>query len=101
VTISWFFNLIHHPEVNFQFLLGLIFYPFSIIIGISLRDCLLASKLIGIKVSLNEVSIYVCIFKSLFIDYYSLLPIKNSVKFVNYAMNLYPIIHFHYIYLEH
>lgn len=57
VVISWFFGLIHYPEINFQFLLGLAFYPFAIIIGISLRDCLLASKLIGIKVSLNEVSI--------------------------------------------
>lgn len=55
VTISWFFNLVHHPEINFQYLLGLIFYPFAMIIGISLRDCLLASKLIGIKLSLNEV----------------------------------------------
>ena len=54
-TVSWFFNLIHHPEINFQFLLGLLFYPFAIIIGIPLRDCLLASKLIGIKLSLNEV----------------------------------------------
>ncbi len=57
-TISWFFSLIHHPEVNFQFIFGLLFYPFSIIIGISLRDSLLASKLIGIKVSLNEVSVH-------------------------------------------
>jgi CNT family concentrative nucleoside transporter len=55
VTISWFFNLVHHPEINFQYLLGLIFYPFAMIIGIPIRDCLLASKLIGIKVSLNEV----------------------------------------------
>ncbi|CAF0789122.1 unnamed protein product [Adineta ricciae] len=57
-TISWFFNLIHHPEINFQFLLGLIFYPFAIIIGIPISDCLLASKLIGIKVSLNEFIAY-------------------------------------------
>ncbi|CAF1253529.1 unnamed protein product [Adineta steineri] len=57
-TISWIFNLIRHPEINFQFLLGLIFYPFSIIIGIPLQDCLLASKLIGIKVSLNEFIAY-------------------------------------------
>jgi concentrative nucleoside transporter, CNT family len=56
MTMSWLFNIIHHPEINFQYLLGLLFYPFSIIIGIPLRDCLLASKLIGIKVSLNEVS---------------------------------------------
>jgi len=55
VTIAWFFNLVHHPEVNFQYLLGLVFYPFALIIGVPLRDCLLASKLIGIKVSLNEV----------------------------------------------
>ena len=54
-VISWLFNLVHHPEINFQFLLGLIFYPFSFIIGIPPRDCLLASKLIGIKISLNEV----------------------------------------------
>ncbi|UJR10076.1 hypothetical protein I4U23_014298 [Adineta vaga] len=58
MTISWLFNLIHHPEINFQFLLGLIFYPFSIIIGIPFHDCLLASKLIGIKVSLNEFIAY-------------------------------------------
>ena len=57
MVISWFFSLIHHPEINFQFLLGLVFYPFAMITGISLRDCLLSSKLIGIKVSLNEVSI--------------------------------------------
>jgi pyrimidine nucleoside transport protein len=57
VTISWLFNLVHHPEVNFQYLIGLIFYPFAVIIGISFRDCLLASKLIGIKVALNEVKI--------------------------------------------
>jgi nucleoside permease NupC len=55
LTISWFFNLVHHPEINFQYLLGLAFYPFALVIGIPLRDCLLASKLIGIKVSLNEV----------------------------------------------
>ena len=55
VTIAWFFSIIHHPEVNFQYLLGLLFYPFSVVIGVSLRDCLLASKLIGIKISLNEV----------------------------------------------
>jgi len=55
VTISWFFALVHHPEINFQFILGLLFYPFALIIGIPIRDCLLASKLIGIKVSLNEV----------------------------------------------
>ena len=53
--ISWLLNLVHHLEINFQFLLGLIFYPFSFIIGIPPRDCLLASKLIGIKISLNEV----------------------------------------------
>jgi pyrimidine nucleoside transport protein len=57
ITISWFFNLVHHPEVNFQFLLGLLFYPFAVIIGIPFRDCFLASKLIGIKVSINEVRI--------------------------------------------
>lgn len=55
VTIAWFFGMIHHPEVNFQYLLGLLFYPFAVIIGIPLRDCLLSSRLIGIKVSLNEV----------------------------------------------
>lgn len=55
VSISWFFNLVHHPEINFQYLLGLLFYPFSIVIGIPLSDCLLAAKLIGIKISLNEV----------------------------------------------
>ena len=55
-TISWLFALVHHPEINFQYLLGLVFYPFAMIIGIPIRDCLLASKLIGIKVSLNEVS---------------------------------------------
>jgi nucleoside permease NupC len=59
VTIAWFFNLVHHPEVNFQFLLGLAFYPFALIIGVPLRDCLLASKLIGIKVALNEVRKYI------------------------------------------
>ena len=58
VTISWLFNLVHHPEINFQYLLGLVFYPFALITGISLRDCLTGSKLIGIKVSLNEVRIY-------------------------------------------
>jgi len=57
VTISWFFNLVHHPEINFQYILGLLFYPFALIIGVSLRDCLLASRLIGIKVALNEVKI--------------------------------------------
>ncbi|CAF2016171.1 unnamed protein product [Rotaria magnacalcarata] len=58
VTISWLFNMVHHPEVNFQYLLGLLFYPFAVIIGIPFRDCLLASKLIGIKVSLNEFIAY-------------------------------------------
>ncbi|CAF2950407.1 unnamed protein product [Rotaria sp. Silwood2] len=58
ITISWFFGLIHHPEINFQFLLGLICYPFAMIIGIPIRDCLLASKLIGIKTSLNEFIAY-------------------------------------------
>ncbi|CAF2723753.1 unnamed protein product [Rotaria sp. Silwood2] len=58
VTISWFFDLLHHPEINFQFLLGLLFYPFSMIIGIPLCDCLLSSKLIGIKISLNEFIAY-------------------------------------------
>jgi CNT family concentrative nucleoside transporter len=62
ITISWFFNLVHHPEVNFQFLLGLLFYPFALIIGIPLRDCFLASKLIGIKVSINEVRIEIRLF---------------------------------------
>ena len=57
VTIAWFFSLVHYPEVNFQYILGLLFYPFALIIGIPLKDCLLASKLIGIKVSLNEVRI--------------------------------------------
>lgn len=56
VSISWTFSLVRHPEVNFQYLLGLLFYPFAVITGISFRDCLLGSKLIGIKVSLNEVS---------------------------------------------
>lgn len=55
VTISWLFSLVHHPEINFQFILGILFYPFALVIGIPIRDCLLASKLIGIKVSLNEV----------------------------------------------
>jgi nucleoside permease NupC len=54
-AISWFFNLVHHPEINFQYLLGLVFYPFAIIIGIPLRDCRLSARLIGIKISLNEV----------------------------------------------
>lgn len=54
--ISWLFDLVHHPEINFQTLLGFLFYPFSILIGVPFQDCLLASKLIGIKVSLNEVS---------------------------------------------
>ncbi|CAF2479322.1 unnamed protein product [Rotaria sp. Silwood2] len=58
VSISWLFNLVRHPEVNFQYLLGLIFYPFALITGISFRDCLLASKLIGIKVSINEFIAY-------------------------------------------
>ncbi|CAF4644788.1 unnamed protein product [Rotaria sp. Silwood1] len=57
-AISWLFSLIHHPEINFQFLLGLLFYPFSIIIGIPLRDCLVSSELIGIKISLNEFIAY-------------------------------------------
>ena len=57
-VVSWLFTLIHHPEINFQYILGLLFYPFSVIIGIPLRDCLLSSKLIGIKVSLNEVSVW-------------------------------------------
>lgn len=56
VTISWLFSLVYHPEVNFQYLLGLCFYPFAIIIGIPLSDCFLSSKLIGIKISLNEVA---------------------------------------------
>ena len=56
LTISWLFALVHHPEINFQYILGLLFYPFALIIGIPIRDCLLASKLIGIKVSLNEVT---------------------------------------------
>ena len=58
VTISWFFSLVHYPQVNFQYLLGLVFYPFALIIGIPTRDCMLASKLIGIKVSINEVSFF-------------------------------------------
>ncbi|CAF3658181.1 unnamed protein product [Rotaria sp. Silwood1] len=58
IVISWFFSLVHHPEINFQYLLGLLLYPFSIIIGIPLRDCLLSSKLIGIKISLNEFIAY-------------------------------------------
>ncbi|CAF1414845.1 unnamed protein product [Adineta ricciae] len=58
VTIAWFFSLVHYPEVNFQYILGLLFYPFALIIGIPLKDCLLASKLIGIKVSLNEFIAY-------------------------------------------
>ncbi|CAF0729652.1 unnamed protein product [Rotaria sordida] len=58
VSISWLFNLVHHPEVNFQYILGLVFYPFALITGISLRDCLIGSKLIGIKVSLNEFIAY-------------------------------------------
>ncbi|CAM4803351.1 unnamed protein product [Rotaria magnacalcarata] len=58
VTISWLFGLIHHPEINFQSLLGLVFYPFSVVIGIPFRDCLLSSKLIGIKISLNEFIAY-------------------------------------------
>ncbi|CAF3604560.1 unnamed protein product [Rotaria socialis] len=57
-TISWLFGLIHHPEINFQSLLGLVFYPFSVVIGIPFRDCLLSSKLIGIKISLNEFIAY-------------------------------------------
>ena len=86
-TISWFFNLIHHPEINFQFLLGLIFYPFAMIIGIPIRDCLFASKLIGIKISLNEVRIFHLKLSILFIEKFSLLRIKNWVKSVNYEMN--------------
>src|SRR4051794_17319760 len=62
VTISWLFNLVHHPEINFQYILGLLFYPFALIIGVPFSDCLLASKLIGIKVSLNEVRIYIYYF---------------------------------------
>ncbi|CAF4391405.1 unnamed protein product, partial [Adineta steineri] len=58
ITIAWFFGLVHHPEVNFQYLLGLVFYPFAIIIGVPLQDCFLGSKLIGIKVSLNEFIAY-------------------------------------------
>ncbi|CAF1573027.1 unnamed protein product, partial [Didymodactylos carnosus] len=58
VTISWLFALIHHPEVNFQYILGLLFYPFAVIIGIPLHDCLVSSKLIGIKVALNEFIAY-------------------------------------------
>lgn len=90
ITISWLFDLIHHPEINFQFLLGLLFYPFSMVIGIPLRDCLLSSKLIGIKISLNEVG------NQYFLNYFlkfsfvlmnSLLRIKNLVKYVNYVMN--------------
>jgi len=71
ITISWLFNLVHHPEVNFQYILGLLFYPFAVIIGVSFRDCLLASKLIGIKVSLNEVrtDIYNFYFNNLFSIY--------------------------------
>ncbi|UJR35986.1 hypothetical protein I4U23_028726 [Adineta vaga] len=58
VTISWLFALVHYPEVNFQSILGFLFYPFALIIGIPSKDCLLASKLIGIKVSLNEFIAY-------------------------------------------
>ncbi|CAF1154389.1 unnamed protein product, partial [Didymodactylos carnosus] len=58
VTISWLFTFIHHPEINFQYLLGLLFYPFAVITGIPIRDCLVSSKLIGIKVALNEFIAY-------------------------------------------
>jgi pyrimidine nucleoside transport protein len=54
-VISWLFDMVHHPEINFQYLLGLLFYPFAVIIGIPIEDCLVSSKLIGIKLSLNEV----------------------------------------------
>jgi nucleoside permease NupC len=87
VTISWFFNLVHHPEINFQFILGLLFYPFALIIGIPIRDCLLASKLIGIKVSLNEVRIKIYFFISIiYFLFDSSLRINNWVKFVFYVM---------------
>lgn len=86
MVISWFFTLIRYPEVNFQFLLGLVFYPFAMITGISLRDCLLSSKLIGIKVSLNEVSVPMHS-KEFLHSINSSSLIKNSGKSVDYAMN--------------
>ena len=92
-TISWFFNLVRHPEVNFQYLLGLMFYPFAVIIGIPLRDCLLSSKLIGIKVSLNEVAgrqIEKAVDSPSTVDSRSCnssLPIKNLAKFVLFEIN--------------
>ncbi|CAF1496655.1 unnamed protein product, partial [Didymodactylos carnosus] len=54
-VISWIFSLVQHPEVNFQYLLGLAFYPFALLTGIPMEDCFVSSNLIGIKISLNEV----------------------------------------------
>ncbi|KAI0990638.1 hypothetical protein GJ496_004130 [Pomphorhynchus laevis] len=52
--VNWFFTMVHHPEIDFQTLIGYLFYPVAFFIGLSPRDCRVAGQLFGIKTFINE-----------------------------------------------
>lgn len=56
--VSFFGNLIGHPEVTFEWILGKIFIPLAWMMGVEWADCEEVGRLLGKKLILNEYIAY-------------------------------------------
>lgn len=52
--IGWIGSLFGNPNLSMESILGYVFYPLAVVIGVPMRDALTAGSLIGQKLILNE-----------------------------------------------
>ncbi|XP_020912178.1 solute carrier family 28 member 3 isoform X2 [Exaiptasia diaphana] len=57
--LSWFFSMVGHPEVKFEFICSYLLRPFAFMMGVRWQDCDVVAELLGIKTFLNEFVAYI------------------------------------------
>ena len=56
--IAWFLSMLGLENAGFSLVLKYLFYPFALVMGVDLNDCLSVAKLLGIKTFINEFVAY-------------------------------------------
>ena len=57
-SIAWFLSMLGVQNAGFSLVLKYVFFPFALVMGVDVDDCLSVAKLLGIKTFINEFVAY-------------------------------------------
>ncbi len=56
--LTWFGGLVGYPQLTFEFIMGYLFAPFALLLGVPWEECLQVGTLLGKKTVVNEFVAY-------------------------------------------